>query len=321
MASLKQHLDQIALWLEMDGPVTRGGFNQLCAEIQDLLDHWQSAGAPAHVNVRRYPAGHSIQNWFAGKARPERENLALLGAAIATVAQKRGKTFEPGWLPLTFDALARKLGVRPASDGRATSRYDFGLAIPPDRMERILAKYTGAFYAYRRHATRNQVSRDIIAFGARPNANLMGCRIFRGHQNERHHGPAIPTEHCITAMVSQGVGGDGATTEVLMLRRFRPATRAFAAVRLRLSEGLLLVPTAYRTIMLRRPDLDQAVTVDDQQLLQSRCRDFGPDSKIYRDMIEILSRNTDGKQDADDAVLITDAEAVRDRYDSYVEEE
>jgi hypothetical protein len=118
-------------------------------------------------------------------------------------------------------------------------------------------------------------------------------------------------------MVNQGVGGDGATTEVLMLRRFRPAARAFAAVRLRLSEGLTLIPTAYRTILLRRPDLDAAVVADDHQTLQPRCRDFGPDTAIYKDMIELLSRNTDGIQAASDAVLHTDAEAVRERFDAY----
>ncbi len=317
MASLKQHLDQIAVWLEMDGPVTRGGFNHLCAEVQDVLDGWETAGAPGHIAVRKYPAGHSIQNWFAGKARPERENLALLGAAIATVAEKRGKTIDPNWLLLTFEGLTRKLGLRPSDGNRGSSRYDFALSIPAERMERVLGKYVGAFCAYRRHATRNQVSRDIVAFGAGPGGDRMGWRVFRAGFNERHHGPAIPTEHCITAMVTQGVGGDGASTEVLMLRRFRPAARAFAAVRLRLSEGLLLIPTAYRTIMLRRPDLDDAVNADNHGTLQPLCRDFGPETKIYGDMIEILSRNTDGRQDANDAVLITDAEAVRERFDAY----
>jgi len=284
MDSISERLELVAVWLELHGRV--GKNNELFARVCEAVAPKASSGA-------RTGAQRSIRNWFSGHAEPARENIAVLGAAIEKIAAESGKVFNPRWLQLPLHDLAEKIGMKSAAD-RATetppvtdkSSFTFDFSVPPERLERIAEKYCGAYFIYRCNSrTRfNAVVRSVLWIGP-TERDLVRCRLITG--GGVGTGFLIPTDDYLNAQFVFGTGGDQLLSEAMQIRRNHNSERIFVGVWLRSSSGMA---TGYRTILLKKPELDR--TDGDPAMLRSYCRDYSAGADAHTRLAPLLTKNS-----------------------------
>lgn len=284
-ADFRARLEVIAFALGRYTPFDTAGRYAMWAELRVLAVGERPRFGPG------IPRRSTLDGWFGEGRMPQGDNRYRLALCLREYAAAHDRHFEEEWLALPLAALAEAMDVdldafHSAREQAARAVQSTTVALPfrvaPDRSVKLREKYAGKYYAYRFHAARDVLIREVLLISTQTD-NGIGTGLMTDYQFTPYSVHIVPTYHSLAFYMFEGQGGDGFRAEAMVMRRKKGAKRAFAAIRTKLSESVEQQLLAVKVLLFKQDTAPGPLPTDQDALdaLHAEGSTFGPETDTY----------------------------------------